>query len=124
VALSRLGNTLLGIVNKESILVNTFLRDSETGHKLLIQMDRDTIISLASLPDSRTRATVSGFFCEANGSLELVSVQSAGCSPEDRIVQGLVTKFINIAVTIAGDSESIDTMQIGTAPAPRLAAVG
>lgn len=123
-ALSRLGNTLLGIVNKESILVNSSLLESGCPHKLLIQMDRDTIISLASLPDSRTRATVSGFFCEANGALELVSVQASGCSPEDRIQQGLVTKFINIAVTIAGDSESVDTMQIGTAPAPLLAAVG
>lgn len=108
-----------------SILVNAFLPDSTSTHNVLIQMDRDTIISLACLPDSRTRATVSSFFCEANGGLELVSVQSAGSTPEDRIVQGLVTKFINIAVTIAGDSESVDTMSVGTAIAtPRLAAVG
>lgn len=87
-------------------------------------MDRDTIISLTSLPDSRTRATVSGFFCEANGQLEVVSLQSSGCTPEDRIVQGLVAKFINIAVTIAADSESVDSMSVGTARSEMLAAVG
>ena len=87
-------------------------------------MDRETIISLATLPDSRTRATVSGFFCEANGALELTSVQSSGAAPEDRIVQGLVTKFINIAVMIAGDSESIDDLAVNGAPARVLAAVG
>jgi len=105
-------------------LVKAFLPDSIVSRNVLIQMDRDTIISLASLPDSRTRATVSSFFCEANGALELVSVQSAGCSPEDRIVQGLVTKFINIAVTIAGDSESVDSVSLGTNAPSRLAAVG
>ena len=87
-------------------------------------MDRDTIISLATLPDSRTRATVSGFFCEANGALEVVSLQSAGASPEDRIIQGLVTKFLNIAICIAGDSESVDDMSLNGAPVRQLAAVG
>ncbi len=87
-------------------------------------MDRDTIISLATLPDSRTRAAVSSFFCDASGALEVVAVQSAGCSPDDRITQGLVTKFLNIAVCIAGDSESVDDMSFNGAPARRLAAVG
>lgn len=107
-----------------SILVNDFLLVSRYGHNVLIQMDRDTIISLAILPDPRTRATVSGFFCEANGALEIVSLQSAGCSPEDRITQGLITKFLNIAVSIAGDSESVDDLSINGAPARALAAVG
>lgn len=88
-------------------------------------MDRDTLISLATLPDSRTRATVSNFFCETDGALEVISLQSAGISPEDRITQGLVTRFINIAVTIAGDSESVDKMTVGNSQAARdLAAVG
>ena len=77
-------------------------------------MDRDTIISLATLPDSRTRATVSGFFLEAQGQLEVLPLLSAGCSPEDRITQGLVTKFVNIAVCIAGDSESVDGVAINS----------
>lgn len=77
-------------------------------------MDRDTIISLSALPDSRTRATVSSFFLEAEGHLEVVPLQSSGCSPEDRITQGLVTKFINIAVCIAGDSESVDGFSVST----------
>lgn len=88
-------------------------------------MDRDTIISLAALPDSRTRATVSSFFCEANGHLEVVSLLSAGSSPEDRILQGLVAKFVNIAVTIAADSDSVDGLSVNTARSTELlAAVG
>lgn len=107
-----------------SILVNDSLPVLAIGHNLLIQMDRDTIISLATLPDSRTRATVSSFFCEANGALEVLQVQSSGASPEDRIVQSLVTKFVNIAVTIAGDSESVDDLSLNGASVRRLAAVG
>lgn len=77
-------------------------------------MDRDTIISLASLPDSRTRATVSSFFCEAEGRLEIVPLQSSGNHPDDRIMQGLVTKFVNIAVTIAGDSASVESVSVNS----------
>lgn len=87
-------------------------------------MDRDTIISLASLPDSRTRATVASFFCEANGHIEVVSLQSSGCTPDDRINQGLIAKFINIAVTIAADSESVDSLSVGTAHSELMVAVG
>jgi len=85
-------------------------------------MDRDTIISLSLLPDTRTRATVSGFFCEAHGSLEILTPQSSGTTPEDRITQGLVTKFINIAIMVAGDAESIEGLNINNSR--RLAAVG
>jgi len=87
-------------------------------------MDRDTIISLASLPDSRTRATVASFFCEAHGQLEVLPTQSSGSSPEYRIIQGLVAKFINIAVCIAGDSESVDSVSVNGSRAELLAAVG
>jgi hypothetical protein len=85
-------------------------------------MDRDTIISLSTLPDSRTRATVAQFFCEARGEMEVMTPHASGTSPEDRIMQGLVTKFINIAVTIAGDSESVDSLSVSSQR--RLAAVG
>lgn len=87
-------------------------------------MDRDTSFSLTSLPDSRTRAAVAGFFCGAQGHLEVVSLQFSGCSPEDRIMQGLVARFINIAITIAADSESVDSVSVGTARSELLAAVG
>ncbi len=86
-------------------------------------MDRDTVIALASLPDSRTRATVSGFFCEAQGRLEVVPVHAAGASPEDIITRALVTKFVNIAVCIAGDSESVDDVSVNGARAELLEAV-
>lgn len=85
-------------------------------------MDRDTIISLGTLPDSRTRATVSSFFCEAQGSMEVTTPQSSGTTPEDRIVQGLITKFVNIAVMVAGDSESVESLSVNQTR--RLAAVG
>lgn len=87
-------------------------------------MDRDTVIALAALPDPRTRATVSGFFCEAQGRLEVVSAHAAGASPEDVITRALVTKFINIAVCVAGDSESVDDVTINGARADLLEAVG
>jgi len=85
-------------------------------------MDRDTIISLSLLPDSRTRATISSFFCEAQGSLEVLTPQSSGTTPDDRIAQGLITKFINIAIMVAGDSEAIEGLNVNTSR--RLAAVG
>lgn len=91
---------------------------------LLVIMDRDTVIAFASLPDSRTRATVSGFFCEAQGRLQVVPLQSSGSSPEDVILRALVTKFINIAVCIAGDSESVDDVSVSSPRAGLLEAVG
>ena len=89
----------------------------------MIQMDRDTLISLATLPDSRTRATVSNFFCETDGALEIMSLES-GMSPEDRIVQGLVARFVNIAVTIAGDSDSVDEMTVNGTSTRAMAVAG
>ena len=87
-------------------------------------MDRDTIIALATLPDSRTRAALSGFFCEARGALEVQPVQSSGTDPESQIVRGLVAKFVNIAIMVAGDSESVDALSVSSARAPLLAVAG
>jgi hypothetical protein len=55
--------------------------------------------------------------------LEIMSLES-GMSPEDRIVQGLVARFVNIAVTIAGDSDSVDEMTVNGTRTRAMAVAG